>query len=468
MPDPIVAAVYARISLDRADRAGVDRQLKDCRALAKTHGWEVREYVDNDMSAYSKKRRPEWERLLIDLHDGTVQALVAYHPDRLYRKLADLERLVVVIEAHHAQVVTCAAGDIDLATASGRMVARMMGVFAQHESERTSERVKRMKKDKAAQGRPAGGGKRPFGLTDDRTALVPAEAIELRITAGNLLAGASMSSEARRLNAAGVRSTMGNEWSTAAVARVIRAPYIAGLRAHKGIVVGEATWPAIVDRDTFDRLATLVALRKRGRPPSDRFLLTGLLTCGLCGFPLYAKYTGNPTTPDYHCKSNPTTKGQGCGRTAIRVEAAEAHVAAQVEGWLDDPIARQEYDAFRRFGRTSAGRARAELDEIERRMVVLAEQWAANDLSDREHAAARKVLETRASQARAATMGEMRPARVVKASQVRRLWAAGTVPERRALLRELLRQPVVVGPGYADGHRVDVEHRMDVQPIWAS
>src|SRR5438046_4095389 len=40
-------AIYARISEDRADGAGVDRQLKDCRALVQRHRWgKAREFTD--------------------------------------------------------------------------------------------------------------------------------------------------------------------------------------------------------------------------------------------------------------------------------------------------------------------------------------------------------------------------------------------------------------------------------------
>jgi site-specific DNA recombinase len=59
---PVRAAIYARISSDTdGTRAGVDRQLADCHTLATSLGWSVaQEYVDNDISAYSGKRRPEY------------------------------------------------------------------------------------------------------------------------------------------------------------------------------------------------------------------------------------------------------------------------------------------------------------------------------------------------------------------------------------------------------------------------
>src|SRR5262245_15747328 len=92
--------IYARISLDRRDGEGVARPLADCRALADERGWhETEEYVDNDISAYRAKRRPEYDRLLADLHHGELTAVVAYHPDRLYRRPADLEAFIDAVQA---------------------------------------------------------------------------------------------------------------------------------------------------------------------------------------------------------------------------------------------------------------------------------------------------------------------------------------------------------------------------------
>jgi len=80
------AAVYARISSDDGQALGVKRQLEDCRKLAATLGWAVGdEYVDNDLSAYSGKPRPEYQRMLTDLADGGRDAVIVYHVDRLTR-----------------------------------------------------------------------------------------------------------------------------------------------------------------------------------------------------------------------------------------------------------------------------------------------------------------------------------------------------------------------------------------------
>ncbi len=89
---PQAAAIYARISQDRAGEGlGVQRQLADCRAEAARRGWPVvAGFVDDDVSAYSRKARPEYRRMLDAIRAGEVDAVVVYHLDRLHRRPIEL------------------------------------------------------------------------------------------------------------------------------------------------------------------------------------------------------------------------------------------------------------------------------------------------------------------------------------------------------------------------------------------
>jgi DNA invertase Pin-like site-specific DNA recombinase len=77
MATPGAAALYARISSDiEGSGLGVKWQVEDCRRLAASLGWIVaEEYIDNDLSAYSGKARPGYQRMLDDLRDGLRDAV---------------------------------------------------------------------------------------------------------------------------------------------------------------------------------------------------------------------------------------------------------------------------------------------------------------------------------------------------------------------------------------------------------
>ncbi len=79
---------------------GVERQLEGSQRLAADRGWSVaQEYVDNDLSAYRGKTRPRFEAMLADIEDGQLDAVVAYHQDRLTRTPAEFEKFLATCQA---------------------------------------------------------------------------------------------------------------------------------------------------------------------------------------------------------------------------------------------------------------------------------------------------------------------------------------------------------------------------------
>ena len=138
------AAFYCRISSDPRDTGlGVDRQREECAALATARGWRVvATHVDNDVSAYSGKRRPGYLALLEAIEAGRVDVVVAWHPDRLHRSPLVLEGFIAAVEKADVAVHTVTAGQWDLSTATGRFFARQLGGVARYESEHRSERLR--------------------------------------------------------------------------------------------------------------------------------------------------------------------------------------------------------------------------------------------------------------------------------------------------------------------------------------
>lgn len=109
------------------EAAGVGRQEADCRAKAENLGYEVvRVFTDNDVSAYNKKKvRPQYQALLEAVRAGEIDAVFAWHTDRLYRRMADLEGYIAACGSIPTFTVS-AADRLDLSTPSGRMIARWL------------------------------------------------------------------------------------------------------------------------------------------------------------------------------------------------------------------------------------------------------------------------------------------------------------------------------------------------------
>ncbi|MGD0255477.1 MAG: recombinase family protein [Acidimicrobiales bacterium] len=283
------AGIYCRISEDRTGEAlGVARHEADCRALAARRGWVVADpiYVDNDISASTGKRRPEYRRLLDDLKGGVIGAVISWHRDRLHRSPRELEDFIEIVEVTGAEVATCLAGDWDLTTPSGRAHARILGAIARMESEHQAERIARKHQELAEKGRYKGG---PVGFGYERgeekgrLEIIPEEARLIQWGIEQLLGGASFLSIVRGFEDSGVKPPKGGHWSQRTVHEILTAPRIAGQRVFRGSVVGNAQWEPIVSEGELRQAQVIFKAREGTRPTARRRLLAGKLQCARCG-----------------------------------------------------------------------------------------------------------------------------------------------------------------------------------------
>jgi len=336
--------IYTRISSDRGmdtdeEGAGVTRQEEDCRELARLCGWTVAHvYTDNDASAYTEKRRPQFEAMLEDLKSGryTGAGLICWHDTRLLRRPDDLERLIAACSATSSQIRFVQATDIDVSTASGKMIARIMASIARQESEHKAERQRRANLQRAE----AGGwwsSHRVFGYTTVGE-LHPSEADLVRQAGVDILAGVSMTAVARRWNAADVTTTRGAAWNVSRIKRMIINPRYAGIRTYtpKGQtarVMGPGSWTPIFDPDTHNGVLALLNDTSRARPGISwerRYIGSYRFICGKCG----AKMGHSKSTirgyvyHRYTCTASPHL---------VRVQPAlDSHVENTLLGYLGD------------------------------------------------------------------------------------------------------------------------------------
>lgn len=356
------AGLYLRISLDKqGKRAGVERQRADCEALCKTRGWQVvSTYEDNDRSAYSGRERPEYERLVADVAAGEIDVVVAWHSDRLWRSVLEQQMFLVVGRDAGLKLVATPGTDFDPASADDSFVSTLLTAVAQRESAATSRRMARKQLEKAERGE-FHGGPRAFGHDVHRKREIKREADAIRDAAKRILRGESFRSVMMSWNDRGLKTPRGGAWRHDTFNSLMGQPRLAGLRDHRGVVVGKATWPAIIDVKTHERLAAIIASRKRGPKlrPARKHVLTGYARCH-CG----ARLTVAPNAAGvsrYVCPP----RGNGKGAACVSIVAHKADDAAR-DAVLD-------YLDSKEFARSLA-RARAGAKESERDVAKLADQ----------------------------------------------------------------------------------------------
>jgi site-specific DNA recombinase len=239
------AAAYVRMSKD--SELGIERQLADIRSKAADLGWPiVTEYIDNDVSATSRRPRPQYEQMMTAARAGRIHAIIRWDLDRLSRKPREIQDVIELAEAGGLQLASC-GGMIDLATPQGRMIAGIKAQVARHEVDQLKRRMRRSLAQRAADGRPHA--RIPYGwigdISDGRR--VGSDRLDanaagiIRETAHRLLAGESLRSIVSDLNRRGIPAPRGGMWSTPPLRAIMLRESNAGRRVHLGQVVSDTT-----------------------------------------------------------------------------------------------------------------------------------------------------------------------------------------------------------------------------------
>lgn len=282
--------IYCRISRDMTGEGnGVARQERECREFAETHGLTVDEvFIDNDVSAFSGVERPAFKDMLNRLKARQGEGIITWHIDRLFRRTAELEEIVNLVEETDIQVRTIKAGDINLNTATGRMFARMSATLANYEVDHQIERIRASHTSRALAGMWRGGNY-PFGYgKGEKTGtlrLIEDEAQDIRLMANELEGGATLMAIARRLNEQGSTTRRGKPWSAVTISKLLKGGIIAGLNIHNGTIIGKGQWDPIIEEDQWHRINAILSdpRRRTNQGLERKWQGSGVYKCGLCG-----------------------------------------------------------------------------------------------------------------------------------------------------------------------------------------
>ena len=482
--------IYVRISQDREGGGlAVARQEADCQALAVRLGLTVTQvYVDNDLSASSLKRpRPAYQALLEAITDGSVRTVLVWHTDRLHRQPTELETWIGAAERHGAVVQTVQAGNLDLATPSGRMVARMLGAAARYEVEHKIARQRAASEQAAAAGRRSGGGTRPYGYdkaqevdSAGRVRFVlrirETEAVVIREAASRILAGEPLRTVARDLTARGIPTVKGQEWYGQTLKRILVSGLRSGQREHQprsqeatkrdicGPIVARGTWPAILTPPQTDLLRTVLTAPDRRLTPRvpRRCLLTGILVCHHCKKTLMGRPRGDGEMR-YVCNRVPGS--HHCGRTYVLAAPTDDWVTELIFSALDGPLLDEQL-AKRQHASADDAALESQITQDRGRLTQLGRDYD-DGLIDRAEWLERKArVEQRISEVEQRRLGResaLRLRAVRAAGPLAERWPSMSLGQRRAVITAVI-DSITVGPVRRGYNRFDPDRFGE--PVW--
>ena len=473
--DDVRVGVYVRRSTDD-EHQPYSIQAQDTRLAAyigSQPGWRQAARFADDASGATTSR-PGLQRALAGARAGAIDVLLVYRVDRLARSLRDLVTLLDDLD-RAGVVFRSATEPFDTATAMGRMLVQMLGMFAQFERDTIIDRVIAGMERKAAAGKWKGG-RRPFGyqVNSATSTLVPdpAEAGVVRL-AFDLYTrdrhGARTIASA--LNDRGHRTTTGGAWSAHQVVRVLSNRVYLGELTFRGITT-TGCHPPIIENGTFADAQRILAARgedysKRAANGSD-YLLTGLMRCPSCGKAMIGtRAHGRSRVYRYYtCFTRLRYEAARCDAARLDADAVEDAVIAALAGFyrhqhalIADAIAEaQASHAASENGRR--GEITAAEHELAKTGAAIDRYLAAFEQGtlDSEDLAGRLAqLKTRSQQLRArhdelATQITAPPAAPPAATlrqvaeHIEDIIRSGTSNQRKALIEALVARIKITGP----------------------
>lgn len=456
------AGIYTRISQDtEGGELGVRRQEEDCRREAVRRSWEVVDvYADNDVSATRSKVRKQYQRMLADVQEGRINAVIVWSVDRLTRTPRELEDVIDLANQFGVEFANV-GGTINLSSPEGRAMARQMGTFARLEVENMSKRLKRKFQQRAEAGEPHGFS--PYGFTREtvvdevtgakvkRDVPNPDQAALVAEGARRVLERESLRSIVADWNERSIPGPKADRWNTTILRQILLRPTNAGLRQYQGKVIGTSTSKPILGRDTFDQLVALLTdpSRKQNHVgPAHKYLLGGIARCGACGARMRrlvgraeTKRTGvtHRQPPAYGCPE--------CFKVRRSQERVDAYVVEVLVRRLSEPDATS---ALIYADGTAAQEAQVEIERLDAKLAVTADMFVADEITADQLKRTTADLREKRRQSEA-QLRSAQPSRVVEAligDDVRTRWDAMALDAKREVIDSLMAITVLpAGPG---------------------
>lgn len=330
------AALYIRVSTDTQYEEGysVDAQKEKLEAYCKIRDiTDFEFYIDGGWSG-SNIDRPEMKRLITDITQDKISAVIVYKLDRLSRSQKDTIFLLEdVFDPHDCDFISINE-HFDTTSSYGKAMIGILSVFAQLERENIRERTRMGMYERVKSGLWMGGDGIPFGYDYDKAKgiLVPNEhAEDVRQIFDLYIEGYSTTRLAKMFDVASDRH----------ITQILdRITYLGKIQYRGEIFEGQHE--AIIDEQTFKRVQIERQKRSTKNVITSSYLLTGLLYCGKCGAKMrYQRWGKNLKI---YCYSQQTSKPNlvkdpDCDNTRYNAEDVETEVLRALFDVTDGMVA---------------------------------------------------------------------------------------------------------------------------------
>ena len=345
----IKVAIYSRKSIFTGKGESIENQVQMCKnyyskiSLNPDIQFEV--YEDEGYTGANIKR-PEFQRLLNHIKRNKISVLICYRLDRISRNVADFSSILELLQSHNVAFISIKE-QFDTSTPIGKAMVYIASVFAQLERDTIAERIRDNMLELSKTGRWLGG-QLPLGFKGEKITYIDYEFKErsmhklspiskeisiVKQIFNDYLTTNSIEYVLKKLSMNNLKGKNGGEFANASIKDILRNPvyvksnenvkkylenknilfcgnpnecgimlynkrisgkklnptnkWIASVAMHEGIIDAK-DWLKVqntLDENESKRASTSIRLGT-----SKQALLSGILKCSKCGFPMRITY----------------------------------------------------------------------------------------------------------------------------------------------------------------------------------
>lgn len=326
--------IYSRYSSAGQNDQSIDGQIEACMQFAAQRGFRVvGEYIDRALSGTHADSRPEFQKMIRDSKKGAFKYVLVWKLDRFARNRYDSAIYKNELKKHGVRVLSVTEG-IDEGNDSIILEA-VLEAMAEEYSRQLSQNVRRGLHQNAEKQLTLGG-HTPLGYRVENKRLVvdEKEAEIIRFVFHSYADGMTKTEIAKECNRRGWRTRPGLPFTVNSFSVMLKNPTYAGTYTFKNEMTVEDAIPAIVDRDTFNKVGQLLERNRRapGRAKAkEEYQLQGKLFCGYCGAPMVGESGRGRRGTMYHYYSCATKKkAHTCQKKNEKKDFLEWYVVEQI------------------------------------------------------------------------------------------------------------------------------------------
>jgi site-specific DNA recombinase len=337
MDNKFKVSLYIRVSTGRQAKEGdsLEEQESELKKFCEYKKYPIHKiHIERGRSA-KNTNRPEYQKLLADIKDQKINAVVVKKLDRLSRSLLDFEEFMRIAQKHDVEFISIKE-NFDTTNAMGKAMLRVALVFAQLEREQTAERIKDVFAFRTEQGL-RNGATVPYGYDSINKELIPhkKERKVIEFIFDKFIETKSTTIVTQELNTIGFSKRTGALWDKQRVDYMLRNIIYTGKIRWNGILHQGVHQPLITE-SKFQQVQEIINENPFISPRNKvTGLLKGLLFCGYCAnklSPNYAKKKNGNIYYYYRCSTtfNPERESLKCKGQYISFTEMHANILVKL------------------------------------------------------------------------------------------------------------------------------------------